>query len=442
MAQFPRQILAGLTALTLGLLPQLSAAGGLIRDAEIERTLKAMATPIFKAAGYRPDSINLFILNDRTLNAFVVNGSNMFLHTGLLETLETPEELLAVIAHETGHIAGGHETRRQITSRSARGPALLGLLVGIAAGVAGGGGAAAAAIAGSQSAVGRVLLRYNRGEEAAADQAALEFLDRANIDPSGMTNVLERFRGQEVFNIGRIDPFVLSHPLSTERLQLIERRVGETAGKTFPPDADRAYWHGRMRAKLAGFLDNPTQVLNRLEDEPETEEVLYSKAVALYRLPALPEALAATDRLIALRPADPFFNELKGQILFETGHGEQAVPFYRNAVRFAPAEPLLGAGLGRALLSLNRPDTDAEALEVLQGARRHDLGDAAALRDLATAYSRAGNQGMASLATAERYALTGNIKDAMVHARHAAAAMPEGSPSWLRAEDILSLNVE
>jgi predicted Zn-dependent protease len=442
LAQFPRQILAGLTALTLGLLPQMSAAGGLIRDAEIERTLKAMATPIFKAAGYRPNSINLFILNDRTLNAFVVNGSNMFLHTGLLETLETPEELLAVIAHETGHIAGGHETRRQITSRSARGPALLGLLVGIAAGVAGGGGAAAAAIAGSQSAVGRVLLRYNRSEEAAADQAALEFLDRANIDPSGMTNVLERFRGQEVFNIGRIDPFVLSHPLSTERLQLIERRVAETAGKTFPPDADRAYWHGRMRAKLAGFLDNPTQVLNRLEDEPETEEVLYSKAVALYRLPALPEALAATDRLIALRPADPFFNELKGQILFETGHGEQAVPFYRNAVRFAPGEPLLGAGLGRALLSLNRPDADAEALEVLQDARRHDLGDAAALRDLATAYSRAGNQGMASLATAERYALTGNIKDAMVHARHAAAAMPEGSPGWLRAQDILSLNIE
>ena len=443
MPMFPRHFLAGLMALSCFVLPQMSAASGLIRDAEIERTLKAMAAPIFQAAGFPPNGVDIYILNDRTLNAFVAGGNNMFLHTGLLETLETPEELLAVIAHETGHIAGGHQARRQINFRNARGPALLGLIVGIAAGVAGGGGGAAtAAIAGSQSAVERILLRYNRGEEASADQAALEYLDRANIDPEGMLKVLERFRGQEVFNLGNIDPFVLTHPLGTERLQLIERRVSESAGKTFPPDANRAYWHGRMRAKLAGFLDSPERVLNRLEGEAETEEVLYSKAVALYRLPALPEALAAIDRLIALRPDDPFFIELKGQILFETGHGEQAVPFYRDAVRLAPGESLLEAGLGRALLSLNRPDADAEALEVLQNARRRDLGDAAALRDLATAYSRAGDQGMASLATAERYALTGNVGDAMLHARHAAAALPEGSPGWLRAQDILSLKVE
>jgi len=443
LPKFSKHILAGLIALSFFLLPQLSAARGLIRDAEIERTLKAMAAPLFQAAGFPSDGINIYILNDRTLNAFVANGGNMFLHTGLLETLETPEELLAVIAHETGHIAGGHEARRQINLRNARGPALLGVLVGIGAGVAGGGGApATAVIAGSQSAVGRVLLSYNRSEEASADQAALEYLARANISPTGMLKVLERFRGQEVLSIGNIDPFTQSHPLSTERLQLIERRVSEAAGHTFPPDANRAYWHGRMRAKLAGFLDNPERVLNRLEDKPETEEVLYSKAVALYRLPALPEALAAVDRLIALRPADPFFIELKGQILFETGRGELAVPLYRDAVRLAPGEPLLEAGLGRALLSLNQPKADAEALGVLLNARSRDLGDAAALRDLATAYSRAGDQGMASLATAERYALTGNIDDAMLHARRAVAVMPEGSPGWLRAQDILSLKAE
>jgi predicted Zn-dependent protease len=197
-----------------------------------------------------------------------------------------------------------------------------------------------------------------------------------------------------------------------------------------------------MRAKLIGYLDGPERLLDRLEGEPETEEVLYTKAVALYRLPAMSEAVAATDRLIALRPNDPFYIELKGQILFETGHAEQAVPLYRRAVRLAPGEPLLEAGLGRALLSLNQPGADAEALEVLQNARRRDLGDATALRALATAYSRAGDQGMAGLATAERYALTGHIKDAMLHARRAAAAMPEGSPGWLRAQDILSLKTE
>ena len=442
MRHLPNYLLAGSIALALGLLPQQAAAVGLIRDAEIERTLKAMAAPIFQAAGYHPDSIDLYIINDRSLNAFVANGNNMFLHTGLLQKLETPEELLAVIAHETGHLAGGHQARRQINIRNSRGPSLLGLLVGIAAGVAGGGGAATAVIAGSQSAIQRTFLRYNRGEEAAADQAALDYLARARVDPAGLLKLLARFRGQEVFNLGNIDPFVLTHPLSAERMQLIERRVAEAAGREFPADPERKYWHGRMRAKLIGFLDNPERVLDRLEGEVETEEVLYTKAVALYRLPATREAVAATDRLIALRPDDPFYIEFKGQILFESGQAEQAVPLYRQAVRLAPGEPLLEAGLGRALLSLNRPEADAEALEVLQNARRRDLGDATALRALATAYSRAGNYGMAELATAERYALAGNIKDALLHARRAATEMPEGSPGWLRAQDILSLKAE
>ncbi len=442
MRQLMKNLLAGSIALALGLLPQLTAAAGLIRDAEIERTLKGMAGPIFQAAGYPPNGIDLYIINDRSLNAFVANGNNMFLHTGLLQTLETPEELLAVIAHETGHIAGGHQARRQINIRNARGPALLGVLVGIAAGVAGGGGAGTAVLAGSQSAIQRTLLRYNRGEESAADQAALDYLARARVDPIGLLKLLGRFRGQEVFNLGNVDPFVQTHPLSAERMQLVERRVAEAAEHEFPADPERDYWHGRMRAKLIGFLDSPERVLDRLEGEAETEEVLYTKAVALYRLPAMSEAIAATDRLIALRPNDPFYIELKGQILFETGYADQAVPLYRQAVRLAPGEPLLEAGLGRALLSLNRPEADAEALEVLQNARRRDLGDAAALRALATAYSRAGDQGMAALATAERYALTGSIKDAMLHARRAAAALPEGSPGWLRAQDILSLEIE
>jgi predicted Zn-dependent protease len=416
LGQFQKHLLAGLIALATGLLPHLAAAAGLIRDAEIERTLKAMSTPIFEAAGYPPENIDIYIINDNSLNAFVANGNNMFLHTGLLQTLETPEELLAVIAHETGHLAGGHQARRQINIRNTRGPALLGLLVGLAAGAAGGGGAAGTAvIAGSQSAIQRTLLRYNRGEEAAADQAALQYLSRAHVDPAGLLKVFGRFRGQEVFNIGNVDPFILTHPLSTERLQLIERRVAEAAERHFPEEPDRAYWHARMRAKLIGYLDGPERVLDRLEGEPETEEVLYT---------------------------DPFYIELKGQILFETGRSEEAAPLYREAVRLAPGEPLLGAGLGRALLSLNQPETDAEALEVLQNARRRDLADATALRDLATAYSRAGDRGMAELATAERYALTGRIEDAMRHARRAVATIPEGSPGWLRAQDILSLKPE
>ncbi|MEO0622563.1 MAG: M48 family metalloprotease [Pseudomonadota bacterium] len=440
MTGWARRIAGGLIAgaMAFGALP--AVAQGLVRDAEIERTLRAMSTPIFQAAGIPPASIDIHMVNSRALNAFVAGGNNMFLNTGLMMALETPEELIGVIAHETGHIAGGHQARRAIAVRNARGPALLGLLAGIAIGAAGGGPAGAAIAAGSQSAVTRGLLSYNRGEEASADQAAMRYMARTGVDPVGLLKVMQRFRGQEVFTIGNTDPYVLTHPLSTQRVQLIERHIAEASARQFPRDPERDYWHARMRAKLEGFLKNPRRVLSDVEGFEEDELVLYRKAVALHRLPSPDEAIAAADRLIALRPEDPFYLELKGQILHESGRASEAVPLYRAAVSRAPNQPLLKAGLGRTLLALNTPEADAEALTVLKSAQTLDRADASALRDLAQAYSRAGDIGMATLATAERFALTGRNKDAVLHAKRAANLLPNGSPGWLRAQDILVLD--
>ncbi len=427
-------------AALLAMGPVLAEARSLIRDSEIERTLGNMSAPVLQAAGLAPSSVNLYIINDRSLNAFVAGGRNIFLHTGLMTKLETPEELIGVIAHEAAHIAGGHQARRSINVRNAQGPALLGLLVGLAAGIAGGGEAGVALASGSQGAIQRILLRYNRAEEASADQAGLGYMTRAGIDPRGLLRVMERFRGQEVLSIGNIDPYILTHPLGTERFALIERRVAETANRDFPEDPERTYWHSRMRAKLTGFLDDPTRVLDGLEGKAETEFVLYEKAIALHRLPDPDAAVDAVDRLISMRPKDPFYIELKGQILLESGNAEGAVPAYREATRLAPGEPLLKAGLGRSLLQLNTASADKEALKVLKDARQNDLADATALRDLALAYSRAGDQGMATLATAERYALVGNTKEAVLLARRAGDILPEGSPGWLRAQDILRID--
>ena len=421
-------------------LPGTASALSLVRDAEIEQTLIRMAAPIFQAAGLPPASVEILMVNDRSLNAFVAGGRRIFLFTGLMTELETPEELLGVIAHETGHIAGGHEARRAINLRNAQGPALIGLLAGIAAGAAGGGDAAAAIAGGTQGVLGRTLLRYNRAEEASADQAALSYLERAGIDPQGLLEVLERFRGQEVLAIGNLDPYVLTHPLSTERMSLIERRVGVLAGRTWPEDPQQAYRHARLRAKLAGFLQDPSRVIARLQGQPETELTLYERAIALHRLPDPDAAVTAVDRLIAMRPGDPFYLELKGQILLESGRAAAAIPAYREAVRLAPGEPLLKAGLGRALLQSDDPAANAEALRILEDARRDDPADASALRDLATAYDRAGDRGMATLATAERYALVGDIDSAVSLAERASGILPQGSPGWLRAQDILALD--
>lgn len=412
----------------------------LIRDAEIESTLQRMARPILQAAGLAPQTVNLYIIQDRSLNAFVTGGRNIFLHTGLLTELDTPEELIGVIAHETGHIVGGHEARRAINFRNARGPALVGLLLGIAAGVAGGGEAGVALATGSQGIIQRSLLKFNRAEEASADQAAISYMTRAGVDPIGLLKVIERFRGQEVLAIGNLDPYVLTHPLGTERFSLMERRIEERHQSSYPENAEQLYWFRRMQAKLDGFLDSPERVLSRLDGKPETEFTLYEKAIALHRVPDARGAVAAMDKLISMRPNDAYYIELKGQILLESRQASRALPEYRRAVQLDPNAPLIKGGLGRTLLQFRTPAADAEALAVLQDARNDDLADVAVLRDLATAYDRAGDTGMATLATAERYALVGNVINAISLARRAANIMPEGSPGWLRAQDILKLD--
>jgi predicted Zn-dependent protease len=419
-----------------------ASAMSLVRDAEIERTLRLMSAPIYQAAGLAPASVEMYMVNDRSLNAFVVGGRRIFLHTGLLRELETPEELLGVIAHETGHIAGGHEARRAINLRNAQGPALLGMLAGIAAGVAAGSPeVGVAATTGTQGAVLRSILRNSRAEEASADQAAIAYMSRAGVNPEGLLKVIERFRGQEVLSIGNLDPYVLTHPLGTERMSLMSRAVTQAQTREWRRSPEIDYWHGRMRAKLRGFLVDPTRVLDRLEGQPDTEFNLYQKAVALHRLPDPPAARRAVDALIAKRPNDPYYIELKGQILHESGLAAEAVPQYRRAVQLAPNEPLIKAALGRSLLQLGDPRADAEALEILKQARAVDTADVFALRDLATAYERAGDQGMAMLATAERYALVNNREPAIQLARRAATVLPKGSPGWLRAQDILKLDV-
>ncbi|MEM1343443.1 MAG: M48 family metalloprotease [Pseudomonadota bacterium] len=423
----------------LAVVPLQAGALSLVRDAEIERTVARLSHPVFKVAGLSPAAVTTYIINDRALQAAVVDGRTMLLFTGLLTTLETPEEVIGVIAHEVGHIAGGHLARRSVALRNARGPALLALLAGVLAGAAGGPEAGIALGSGAQGIIQRAFLRYNRGEEAAADQAALRYLERLDIDPRGLQAVLERFRGQEVLSAGNVDPYVLTHPLSSERLQLVERRVAETEGRQWRQDPELEYWFGRMQAKLSGFLDRPNRVLRNYEGD-DSEAGLMARAVALHRLPSPSEAIATIDRLLAKRPNDPFYLELKGQILHENGRAEEAVPYYRRAVGLAPSEPLLKAGLGRTLLALDTAAADREALEVLKAARAADRGDVTAMRDLATAYARAGDTAMATLATAERFALLGRTEDAVFHAKRATAMLSEGSPGWLRARDIVALD--
>jgi predicted Zn-dependent protease len=418
-----------------------------IRDAEIEETLRRMMAPLEQAAGVPEGSVNVFIIQSKQLNAFVAGGANIFLNTGLLQRLKTPEALMAVMAHELGHLTGGHQSRLRANLRNAQGPAALIFLLAIAAAAAGGGEAGLAIASAGQSALTRNFLSYTRSEEASADQAGVVYLERAGVDPAGMIDVLDIFRGQEILSAGAIDAYAQTHPLSSQRMALVEQRVASSRNRGKRVDPELIYWHGRMRAKLDGFLGNAERTLIALEaSDPgaQGEELaLYRKAVALHRLPDLRGALATIDQLLALRPKDPFYHELKGQILYESARAKESVAPYRRAVELAPDEPLIRAGLGAALLALETPSANAEALEILKGAALREQADPSLLRALALAHARAGNEGQAALATAERMAIAGRTRDALRHARRAVDQLPRGSPGWLRADDILNtMNTE
>ena len=426
-------------------LVQPAAAAGFVRDAEVEATLKRLSDPLFRAAGVAPDSIEIRIFDDRQPNAFVYGGRNLVVSTGLLRDFAEPAQLQGVIAHEIGHITGGHLARRHIAMNNLRGPAMAGMLLGIAAaaaaGMAGGAGGAAAGVglgAGSQTAIQRALMSFSRAEESAADQAGITYLERAGVDPTGMEQVLEKFRGQEVFSSRHVDPYALTHPVSTERLSAIRRRASESPARGDAPDPELVYWVDRMEAKLEGFLETPSTVLRRLDPDDRSEFSTLRRAVALHRAPDPDAAVAEAERLIQIRPNDPYYYELKGQILLESGRGVEAVAPYRRAVALAPEEPLILGYLGRALLSVGSPAADREALSALErGAARSDGGDPGLLRDLAFAYARTGQEGEAALATAERMMLINQPIDAHRMAERAKGLLPAGSPSWLRADDIV-----
>jgi predicted Zn-dependent protease len=426
------------TPLLLGLIMLITAlplrAASLIRDAEIERALSELAAPVITAAGLNPQSIQVMILNDRSLNAFIVDTRRVFIHSGLLLKLKRPEMVQAVIAHELAHISNGHITRRRANERSSKTTAGLGLLLGAAATASGAGAAGLGLAAGAAGAAERNFLANTRAEEASADQSALRYMATAGVDPSAMAEVLDLFRGQEVLNIGRQDPYIRSHPLTRDRLRSVDAYVAAYQDRARAPSGSTLYWYARLQAKLGAFLGNPQRSLRKIPQSDQSEIALLTRAVAYHRLPDHSKAMAAMNALVNLRPKDPYYHELRGQILLESQQPQAAVAAYQAAVRLAPSQALILAGLGRAQLAAGQTKA---ALATLEKARARDGADPRMLRDLAVAYAKTGNTPMASLATAERYALLGKSKDAALHAQRAADQLPRGSPGWLRAMDIV-----
>lgn len=407
-----------------------------IRDAEIEETIRTMGGPLFAMAGLTPGSVRVYIVNDSSLNAFVAGGQNIFVNTGLILATDNPNQLIGVIAHETGHITGGHLARTHDALRDASAQTILSFVLGAAAVIAGQGQAAGAIVTGGATAAQRSFLTYSRVQEASADQAALQFLDATGHSARGLAEFFEKLGDQEALLTANQDPYVRTHPLTRERVEAVRSHIARSPVSDKPEAPETVLAHARMKAKLAAFLQSPVQTFRQYPREDTSLPARYAHAIAFHRQRDAQQALATIDRLIAESPDDPYFHELKGQFLLENGDPDAAIAPYAEAVRLRPNQVLLRLGLGQAQVSAKTDAHLNDALANLQRAVQMAPRDAGGWRWLAMAYGRKGDVAQASLATAERYILLGRYRDAIGQADRAERLLPAGSPAQLRAQDI------
>jgi predicted Zn-dependent protease len=421
----------------LGLLPcgyARAATISLIRDAEIEATLQEMAGPILEAAGLGRDSVHIYIVRDPQLNAFVAGGMNLFLNTGLLMRTEHAGQLLGVVAHEAGHIAGGHLSRVGGAQRRAAAEMILATVLGAAAAVAGAPGLGTAIITGGQSYAQSGLMRFSRSQEQTADQAAVSYLERVGISPAGLAEFFRVLENQNVLAVSRGNPYLQTHPLTRDRILFVENRIPPDGAGDLPEGWSTA--HGRMVVKLQAFLLDPREVLQRYDGD-DTLFGRYATTIALYRLPDLPAALKGIDALLSEYPDDPYFHELKGQMLFENGRVEEAIAPYRRAVALKPDAALLRIGLAQALIESNAPGANTDAIVQLEEAVAREPTNASAWRLLGIAQGRGGLEGVSNLSLAEYALLIGKQEDARLYARRAEGKIEPSDPAWLRLQDVI-----
>jgi len=416
---------------------QPAAAQSVLRDAETEAFLNEAARPLILAAGLNPGSVEMVLLNDDSINAFVAQGQAVYMHSGLITAADNAGEVQGVIAHELGHLAGGHVLRFEDGMKMATGISLLSLVLGAVAMAAGAGEAGAGILQAGQHAAMSQFLAFNRTQESTADQAGSTYLRKAGISGKGAISFFKKLQNQEFrLAIPQDDSYARTHPLSGDRVVALREALEADPAWNKPSDRALEARFQRIKAKLQGFVNKPELTLVQFPEHDRSVGARYARAYAWHKNAYPQKAMAEVDSLLAEAPRDPYFLELKGQILLESGKPAQALPPLREAVAITNNEPLISALLGHALVASENKTYLPEARQVLRTAVAKDNDNPFAWYQLGVIYSQEGDQARAALATAERYSLQGNAPYALRSAQLALAGIRPGTPDCLRAQDI------
>ena len=429
---------------------QARAQGGpklpIIRDTEIENLLRDYSTPILKVAGLAQQNIKVVILNDRQFNAFVMDGRHIFVNAGALFDAKTPNEIIGVLAHETGHLADGHLMRFREKLAQAQTQSIVAMLLGVGAIAAGAatrntdiGQVGAPAIMAPQSAIMHSLLAYARTQEDQADHAGVKFLTMTHQSPKGMLELFKRLTNDTLFSGHYANPYLQTHPMPAYRVAALEVLAKASPYWDVKDPPQLQLRHDLMRAKLSGFLETADTVLRRYPLSNQSLPARYARAISTYRHGDLRSAVAQIDGLIASEPNNAYFYELKGQALLEGGRGAEAVAPLRRAAELSHRAPLIDIMLAQALIGTGNVKMADEAVGLLNSALRTEPESPDAYMQLAMAYGHKGDLAHADLASAQAAFARGDVKTARLLAERAKHRLPVGSLAWVRADDIVNV---
>jgi predicted Zn-dependent protease len=435
------RVLARLLAVIalVGIVAQPVAAQSILRDAETEALLQDLMAPLVEAAGMPRGSVEVVLVHDPSINAFVAGGQRVYVHSGLINAADTANEVQGVLAHELGHITGGHAITVYEGAGKATKVQLLTMLAGVAAMLAGAGDAGMAALALGQQAAMGTFLAFRRDQEASADAAGVKFLSTAGITGKGSIEFFKKLQNMEFrYGYSQDDEqtYSRSHPLSGDRIARLEADYKADPAWDRPPDAEQQARFERIKAKLFGYLATPTQTLQAYPEYLTGVPARYARAYAYHKQSRMDAALAEADALLAADPDDPYFLEIKGQILLESGKPTEALEPLRRATQLTGNNPLIASLFAHALMATEDSSHLAEAEQVLKGAVGRDRENPAAWYQLGIVYGARGDIPRARLASAEQQIMSGRPREALQNAEAAERGLPRGSADWIRAQDV------
>lgn len=441
-ARLPRlcaRLLAVLAALTLTAQPA-AAQQAILRDAETEQLLQQLVDPLAVAAGFQPGAVDVVLINDPSINAFVAGGQRIYVHSGLINAADSANEVQGVLAHELGHISGGHVISAYDNMGKAGKIQLLSMLVGVAAALAGAGEAGMGAMAlGQQAAIG-TFLSFNRTQESSADAAGMRYLSQAGLTGKGSIAFFKKLQGQEFrygYSQNDEDGFARTHPLSGDRIARLEADYQRDPAWDKAPDPAQQERFLRIKAKLYGYLAEPRQTLAHYPEYLTTPAARYARAYAWHKDAQMDKAIAEADALLAAEPENPWYLELKGQVLLESGKPADALAPLREATRLTGNAPLIASTFGHALIATEDPANLDEAERVLRAAVGKDRDNPFAWYQLGIVYGQKGDMPRARLASAEQQIMSGRPQEALHSAQAAQRGLAEGTPDWIRAQDVV-----